>query len=240
MKRIVRMICIGVLVLFNLQTIYAKDQMDANWYMWHGDQDALILGTITNIDGSTISVQVEKKLSGKGVIDENFRQIPDDEIENHITIKDCGSYQMSYHQKTQPEVGDFIIISVEKKGEIWEAKWEPFEVSSVDYQNAEFLPIEKENGLSFAWTTFLKTDGKMNDFTFVKQEDGEKVIGRGVFDDGKMVEEVIYEASNKEFKTTMTFVENIPGIAFLVCTIVLFISMVSLIVIVIKKIYKRK
>ncbi len=240
MKRIIKTICIGILVLFNLQTIYAKDQKDANWYMWRGDQDALILGTITNVDGSTISVQVEKRLSGKGVIDDTFRQIPDDKIEDHIIIKDFGSYQMSYHQKVQPEEGDFIIVSLEKEGDIWEAKWEPFEVSSADYQSTEFLPIEKENGLSFAWTTFIRTDGKMNDFTFAEQEDGEKVIGRGVFDDGKMIEEVIYETSNVKFETKATLVKNIPGTVFLVGIIAIFISVVSLIVIVIKKICKRK
>lgn len=240
MKRIVSIICISLLVLFHVQTVYAKDQKDANWYMWHGDQDALILGTITNVDGSTISLQVEKRLSGKGVIDETFRQIPDDEIADHITIKDCGSYQMSYHQKVQPEEGDFIIVSLEKEGDIWVAKWEPFEVSSVDYQSAEFLPIEKENGLSFAWTTFLRTDGRMNDFTFAEQKDGAKVIGRGVFDDGKLIEEVIYETSNVDFETRVTFVKSIPGIVFLVCIIAILISVISLIVIVIKKICKRK
>lgn len=196
MKKFIQINLLICIMLFGgILIVFASEKKDENWYMWHGNQDALVLGEITEIEDTLVHMHVQKRLSGKGIIDESFRQISDEYIADNIVIKDVENYKMSYFGNTKPEIGDYIVISIDRAGDIWSANWPPFEVNSMEYENVEFLPQDQDNGLSFAWNIFVRTDGKMNDFTFVETENGEQVIGRGVFDDKKEVEEIIYESS---------------------------------------------
>lgn len=201
MKKFIQInLLIGIIFLGGILIAFASEKNDENWYMWHGNQDALVLGEITEIEDTLVHMHVQKRLSGKGIIDDSFRQIPDEYIADNIVIKDVENYKMSYFGNIKPEIGDYIVVSIDREGDIWSANWPPFEVNSMEYENVEFLPQNQENGLSFAWNTFVRTDGKMNDFMFVKTEDGEQVIGRGVFDDGKEVEEIIYESATTDLE----------------------------------------
>lgn len=185
---------------------------DANWQMWHGNQDALILGTITEIETGSIRINVEKKLYPKGIINDVYRQIPSEDIGDVLEIEKFERYETSYNDKKEPEAGDIIIVSLDAGNEIWQVNGLPFEVSDKNYRNLEFLPSDRETPESFAWTTFIKTDGKMNDFTFITEKNMKKVIGKGVFDDGKIVEDEIYTVADKiPFTVNVSFVRKNMG-----------------------------
>lgn len=168
---------------------------DANWKMWHGDQDALILGTVSRIDTETITLEVEKRLRPKGIINDVNRQLPDEEIDDILQIERFDSYQTSYHGKTKPESGDVIIVSLDAGDTCWKVNWPPFEVSGSDHNSLEFLSSFDETPESFAWATFVRTDGQINDFTITRCEDGsQSVTAKGVLS-GKTIDEEIYRST---------------------------------------------
>lgn len=169
----------------------------------------MILGTITEIDTDRIRVNVEKKLYPKGIINDAYRQIPSEDIGNVLDIEKFESYETSYNDKKAPGVGDIIIVSLDAGSDMWQVNWLPFEVSDKDYRNLEFLPANRETPESFAWTTFIKTDGKMNEFTFITEKNMKKVIGKGIFDDGKIIEDEIYTVTDKiPFTINVSFIKK--------------------------------
>ena len=199
MKKVVCIILIFLCVFnINIFSYAGEDKKDSNWQMWHGNQDALILGTIVEIDAESFSINVEKRLYPQGIIDDTYRQIPKEDIGEILEIEKFEKYETSYNEKKTPGVGDIIIVSLDKGGEIWKVNWPPFEVSGKDYQNLEFVTPSRETPESFAWLTFVKTDGKMNDFTFISEENVKKVIGRGIFNDGEIIEDEIYSITDKQ------------------------------------------
>lgn len=208
MKRILYgMILLSGICMMSMYS-YGAEQ-DANWQMWHGDQDAMILGTILRLDNENMTLNVEKRLFAKGIINDVYRQIPAEEIDDVLKIEKFERYETSYNDKEKPEIGDVIVISLDLGGEVWKVNWLPFEVSGKDYKNLEFLPTDRETPESFAWTTFIRTDGKMNDFTFVNDKNEEKVIGKGIFDDGKIVEDEIYTVTkNIPFTINAYFIKK--------------------------------
>lgn len=193
--------------IFTISIYSYGAEEDANWQMWHGNQDALILGTIAEIGTDSIRVNVEKKLYPKGIINDVYRQIPSEDIGNILEIEKFAGYETSYNDKKVPGVGDIIIVSLDEGSEIWQVNWLPFEVSDIDYRKLEFLPSNRETPESFAWTTFIQTDGKMNDFTFKTEKNIKKVIGKGIYTDGKIIEDEIYTVTD-----TVPFTINISFI----------------------------
>lgn len=125
---------------------------DAEWGMWRGEQNALIIGTITETEGNLYQITVNHALTcgpegaEKNVID---RMLPLSEIPGELTADFTGyqgelySYTTSYHGREKPEKGDFVLLSLDKKGEIWKLVWPPYELSGTDPQTLELLPRKK-------------------------------------------------------------------------------------------------
>lgn len=125
---------------------------DAEWGMWRGEQNALIIGTITETEGNLYQITVNHALTcgpegaEKNVID---RMLPLSEIPGELTADFTGyqgelySYTTSYHGREKLEKGDFVLLSLDKKGEIWKLVWPPYELSGTDPQTLELLPEKR-------------------------------------------------------------------------------------------------
>lgn len=201
MKKIRKIAVICFMVFLCATNVWASESEEENQKMWYGEQDALVLGTISDIEDGTYKIEVVKYLYPRGIINDTFRQLPVETLPDSILVEHLADYKISYNDKTQPEKGDCLILSVDKNEEAWKANYSPIEVSGTDYKTLEITPTDRETGESFAWLTFVKTDGKMNEFEFENSNQKLQVTGRGKFDDGKIVESVIYEKYSKDFET---------------------------------------
>ncbi len=154
---------------------------DAEWRMMHGEQDALILGTITEETEAGFRVEVAEALwceqdTVKG------RMLPLEDVPDEMIVIIRSEYQYSYHGKTMPEVGDHIFISVDKKGDVWEQNWLVMEGSCTDSATVEFAKPENMRNSEYAWQLFVNSGGEKTNFAF----DGEDIL----YSDG----EIVFEA----------------------------------------------
>jgi hypothetical protein len=125
MKRGINFILAIVIFLGLSISVYGADLL---YRLTHGDQDALVLGTVTEAEEEWITVDVERTLDGK-------------EVDKHIKIyanKDRKTEPKFYWYV--PQKGDFIVASIDKKSPGYEVKWGVFKVSSLDHKT---LKIEK-------------------------------------------------------------------------------------------------
>ena len=172
------MLIVMVVGLLIPETVYAAD---AEWRMMHGEQDALILGTITEETEVGFRVEVTEALwceqdTAKG------RMLPLEDVPDEMIVSIRTEYQYSYNQKTTPEVGDRIFISVDKKGDVWEQNWLVMEGSCADSSTVEFAKPENMRNSEYAWQLFVNSGGEKTNFAF----DGEDIL----YSDG----EIVFEA----------------------------------------------
>lgn len=137
---------------------------DAEWRMMHGEQDALIIGTVREVTGEGVLVQAEHVILCKEDSTLN-RQLPGEEIPEEMEIESV-TYDSSYHGRTTPETGDFIVISADRSESKWKQCWLALEVSSTDLTTLETLPKEEMTAKAYAWQLFLRSDGEMNEFSY--------------------------------------------------------------------------
>lgn len=147
--------------------------------MWRGEQNALIIGTITETEGNLYQITVNHALTcgpegaEKNVID---RMLPLSEIPGELTADFTGyqgelhSYTTSYHGREKPEKGDFVLLSLDKKEEIWKLVWPPYELSGTDPQTLELLPEKEKTNTAAAWEIFIRSGGSINDFFFFRRK----------------------------------------------------------------------
>ena len=160
---------------------------DAEWRMMHGEQDALVIGTIAEETEDGYKVEVAqafwcKQDAAKG------RMIPIEEVPAEMIVEEI-RYAFSYHGKSVPELGDYIFISVDKKGSVWEQVWLAMEVSSTDPANMEFAQPENMTNSEYAWQIFVLSGGETTSFAF----DGDDILyvdGEIVFDRAEYLKEL--------------------------------------------------
>lgn len=83
-----------------------------------------------------------------------------------VDIETFHTYYMSFNKKKQMEVGDYVILALDKTNENWRAIYPPCEVSSLDSSTLEFLSEDRKTSMSAAWEEFVHSKGKVNDFFF--------------------------------------------------------------------------
>lgn len=190
-------------------TVYAAD---AEWRMMHGEQDALVLGTIQEETEAGFRVEVAEALwceqdTVKG------RMLPLEEIPSEMVINIRTEYQYSYHGKKMPEVGDHIFISVDKKGDVWEQNWLVMEGNCADSATVEFAKPENMRNSEYAWQLFVNSGGETTNFAF----EGEDILYVGdeiVFEADKYresfveQEEIMQEESDGEFEVEFDGMEE--------------------------------
>ncbi len=161
-------------------TVHAAD---AQWRMMHGEQDALVIGTIQEVTDEGYKVEVVQALWCKQDTSKG-RMIPIEDVPAQIVIQEI-RYDHSYHTKETPEVGDHIFISVDKDGNIWKQRWLGMEVSSTDTSAMEFAAPENMTSEAYAWQLFVSSGGEITNFAFEGEEklyvDGEIAFQADVY-----------------------------------------------------------
>lgn len=184
-----------VLIVFVTIPVFAHD---LEYGVWHGEEDALVLGTVEKVDENECDISVKEALPCEKEWNGIYKMLPLDKVPSKMVVNMTGykgnmyNYSISYHGKTKIEVGDSIIIPVDKSGEKWKAICAPYEVSSLDSEKLEFLPEKEKTSMAAAWEAFIHSDGKINDFAF----SGENVVAKITDDNGKMKKEVIFEKND--------------------------------------------
>ena len=134
-------LCAAVLMVLSVSiSVWGADGM---WRMMHGEEDALILGTIQSIDEDYFTVAVEERLSCVSG-NARYRMLSGEEIPDTIRIKNdkISHYSLPYYhveRKTgsgdlwygmKAETGDHILIPVNRDG----ADWKTFEFGNMMYK----------------------------------------------------------------------------------------------------------
>lgn len=172
----------SVLLVMILLLVHCPKQAlaaDATWRMMHGEQDTIVVGIVKEVTGEETLIQVEQVMLCQ---EENSlnRQLPSEEIPDEITVESV-RYQFSYHGKTTPEAGDFIIISADRKEEGWQQRWLALEVNSTELSSLEIVPKEELTASAYAWQLFIRTEGEINEFSYDQtnlyiEENGERKL----------------------------------------------------------------
>ena len=145
-SKYIRTIFTGMLLIM-LITPLPVLAADAEFRMMHGEQDAIVVGTIKENTEEGYLIEKSHVITCKA---ENtlIRQLPAEKVPDELLIEEV-KYRFSYHGKSYPEVGDHIVISVDKSGKIWKQEWMAFEVSSTDISTLEVLMPEDKTIFNF-------------------------------------------------------------------------------------------
>lgn len=200
--RYIRFTCIVMLLIILIIPLPVL-AADAEFRMMHGEQDAIVVGTIKEITEEGCLIEKSHVIMCKAENTLN-RQLPAEEIPDELLIEEV-KYRFSYHKKSYPEVGDCIVISVDKKGKKWQQEWMAFEVSSTDISALEVLPPEDMTIGAYAWQLFIQSDGEKVNFAYEGDEilylDGEVVFDRIENLEALSMDEVKADVSSAEGST---------------------------------------
>lgn len=191
-----------MMLLFRFYPPITANAADAEFRMMHGEQDALVVGVIQEVNEKGYLLDVEHIITCK-VENTLNRELPMEKIPEEMLIGEI-HYAYSYHLKTEPEAGDCVVISVDKKGSKWEQVWLALEVSSVDIATLETAQPENMTNSEYAWQLFIRSDGEMVNFAY---------DGMDLYADGELVfehlkfHEVLQEASSEETDKEQTTVQ---------------------------------
>lgn len=139
------------------------------WRLTHGDQDALVIGKISDQGVSKYTVEVIHVISGKL---------------NKKTIKIHSDFKYSFLD-IKPSIEDFCVLSLDKGILGYEIKWGVYKVSSDDYKTLKFVKTALSDGIKADLTAFeyyINSNGKDNDFYFegntayLRQKNGKSIV----------------------------------------------------------------
>ena len=155
---------ISVIIVFFSSTIgFAADAL---YRLMHNDHDALVVGTVTKLEGDTITVVVKKQLISSK--DLNFsspkRQIP---IKGTIIIKGVKEYALFHGtdaMEGRPKKGDYVLASLKKGGRGFKNAWGVFKTDSNNYRTLNILYPEASSSYTkmdaAAIKAFVNSNGK--------------------------------------------------------------------------------
>lgn len=150
------MIIIAVIssfMFFNKVAFAADDQ----YRFTHNDHDTLIIGEITFIDTEKMIVLVEDY-----IVSRNDMSLNDKKKQlrpQNVTIRnDSANF---FENK---KVGDYVIASLDKNGDMFDNAWGIFNVSSLDYKTLKVAAFDPSN--SAALTDFVNSGGIYTEFAF--------------------------------------------------------------------------
>lgn len=176
--------------VFGAGAAYAHD---AEYGMWNGEQNGLLLGEVEEAGGDWVILKDVRALpSGDegGVLD---RQLPPEDVPKRLKVTELRPYLISYSGAEQPQAGHYLLVSadLEENGD-WKALWSPYEVSSLDPSTLEFQPEGQKTIQGFAWEWFVHSGGAEHDFAF-EYGDVQTLYIRRVQADGSKKNEVLFQ-----------------------------------------------
>lgn len=191
---------LAIVLAIGFLTSITANAADTMWSMMHGEQNALVVGSITEITEEGYLVQVTHVISCKE--DEvKGRMFAVEEVPSEIMVKEI-SYSISYHERTEPEAGDCVVLSVDQKGDVWEQALLALEVSSDDYETLETAQPENMGCEEYAWQLFIHSDGDTTSFAF----EGDNILyvdGEIVFDRAEYLKELSEMENMKEAENAL-------------------------------------
>lgn len=149
-------------VVFILQGSSAKAS-DSFAALIGGDQDILILGTITEIEGDRCTIQVEKKFSGSSR--SANRQLPLEEVPGILQFCkiDPRGYTNDFTRNKKINVGMKLFGSFNRD----DVGWSSYFVWAVNtFEPEKIRVISEHNTYDYALQAFLNSDGRIQEFIF--------------------------------------------------------------------------
>ena len=185
-----KILVLGVMVMILLISFNTASAADAFYRLTHNDNDALVIGEVVEVSENHIRLEVVKQIKSSRDINVSApkKQIP---VEGTIGVKGIGKYMYFEGSEAKPAVGDYVIVSINKKISGYVNAWGIYKVDSLDYKNLNVLYSDGASKYikmdTVALTVFINSDGEKYTFSF----DGSKGI---VYSDG----EIIYEANSSD------------------------------------------
>lgn len=169
MKRNLIVLILVTIVFFNYNEAFAADAL---YRLMHNDHDALVLGEVTEVLENGIKINVVHQIiSSQDLnVSSQKKQIP---LKGTVTIKGIKEYAFFRGINTtesSPQKGDYLLVSIVKKGVSYTNQWGIYKVDSKDYSSLNVLyPKEAFKGNKMdasAIKTFVNSNGTINDFSF--------------------------------------------------------------------------
>ena len=184
---------------------------DAEYGMWTGEQNGLLLGIVEEAGEDWVVLKEVKALPSGDKGGVNDRQLPPEEVPERLKVTDLRPYLISYNKVEKPQAGQCLLVSADlgKNGE-WKALWPPYEVSSLDTSTLEFQTDEDKNMYGAAWERFVHSGGKAYRFAFEHGDLFDTLYLQIPRDDGTMENQIIFQRENKIESQTPGSLEAAP------------------------------
>jgi len=197
-----RLFILNILLLVSANTLFGAD---AEFRCWYGQQHALVLGTVTNVDQALYTIQVAEVLPCAKLNDhhrwDDYNMLPLEQVPSEILVelKDPKYNILS----DSCRLGDKIVVSLVKKSKephplIWRRMWHLLRVSDTDKDELRIICDDDSKQDAVAWAIFIQSGaGK------VVQGFGDNYL---TFPDGEQMEitkrvKEIYTISESDFGT---------------------------------------
>jgi hypothetical protein len=150
-NKYVVMVCVMLVMLGVTSTVFAADMLHR---LTHGDQDALALGTIADIAGERVNLEVETVIAGK--------LLPACVSVDGVLSSSFSSWDL--------QVGDYVVMSINQSSGGYTVAWGIYQVTSLDLNSLDVVagPLGPGDLAAFQW--YINSGGVENDFYFVEGE----------------------------------------------------------------------
>ncbi|OQB15577.1 MAG: hypothetical protein BWY15_00289 [Firmicutes bacterium ADurb.Bin193] len=180
----------AVLLIMSVHTAYAAD---AEYRFTHNDHDTLIIGTVTELGGDTMSIDVADYIVSVRDLNVNApkKQLRPKTV--RLTEKSVKRLHENADSgwSTAFSVGDSVVASLNKKGDKYEIAWGFFKSDGTDYKT---LSVEAYSPSTAAMIKdFINSGGKNTEFSF-----NGNIVSRVEMRDGKRISTVIYNGTEAE------------------------------------------
>ncbi|MTI65534.1 MAG: hypothetical protein FH753_02935 [Firmicutes bacterium] len=158
-KKIV--IPILIIVLISTSNTFGADII---YRLTHGDQYALVLATVEDVNENYIKVNVDKTLQGKKI---------------EKVIKIFNDKDNFYWYK--PKKGDYLVASIDRYKSNYKLKWGVFKVSSLDYKTLNIVESSLSSKDNVMFNFYINSGCRINNFyledgkVFIKDKNQKKI-----------------------------------------------------------------
>ncbi|PAB60322.1 hypothetical protein [Anaeromicrobium sediminis] len=199
MKKLFCVLIIFILIFCSVSEVLAGDIL---FRLTHGDQDALVIGKITDHKRSKYTVEVIHVVSGEL---------------NKKTITIISDFKYRFLE-IEPNIEDYCVLSLDKSIWSYKIKWGSYKVNSDNYKTLKFIKTGLSDGAKADLTAFewyINSGGKEKDFYFegtkvyLRQKNGESIIIYPVEDEkinSINIEDISNEERQIEQKTDYTYI----------------------------------
>jgi hypothetical protein len=136
------------------------------------DHDTLIIGEITNVDEETVIIRAADYIVSSADLHKGNKK---KQLKPQaVTVSKTNAFLLS-----DLKIGDYVIASLNKNGDVYEVAWGIYLVDSLDYTSLNVLSHHPSG--SAMYTDFVNSGGRYNSFsmhgfTVTRLHNGEKTI----------------------------------------------------------------